>query len=151
MLQFKPDTDVALLNAMMHTIAHEGLVNEDFVKSRTIGYDDLKKNVAGYSPEAMAPVCGIPAETIKEVARLYAKARASMILWGMGISQHIRQRHAPADRVGHIPADRPSRPGDPSAARQNNVAGASDSGLIRVFPDYQRVDNAERAHRFEKL
>ncbi|MDB5904513.1 MAG: formate dehydrogenase subunit alpha, partial [Betaproteobacteria bacterium] len=89
MLQFKADTDVALLNAMMHTIVHEGLVNEDFVASRTSGYEELKKNVEGYSPEAMAPVCGIPAETIKEVARLFATSKGSMILWGMGISQHV--------------------------------------------------------------
>ena len=88
-LQFKPDTDVGLLNAIMHTIVHEGLVDEDFIRSRTIGYEELKRNVANYSPEAMAPVCGIPAETIKIVARLYAKSKSAMILWGMGISQHI--------------------------------------------------------------
>ena len=76
-------------NALMHTIVHEGLVDEDFIRSRTIGYGGMKRNVANYSPEAMAPVCGIPAETIREVARLYAKAKSSMILWGMGVSQHI--------------------------------------------------------------
>src|SRR5687767_10816992 len=77
MLQFKPDTDVALLNAMMHTIVQEGLVNERFVQDRTSGYEALKKNVAGYSPEAMAPVCGIPAETIREVARLFADRKST--------------------------------------------------------------------------
>ena len=75
-LQFKPDTDVALLNAMMHTIVEEGLVAESFVADRTSGYDELRKNVAGHSPEAMAPVCGIPAATIREVARLFATSRA---------------------------------------------------------------------------
>ncbi|MGH8730953.1 MAG: molybdopterin-dependent oxidoreductase, partial [Burkholderiales bacterium] len=88
-LQFKPDTDVALLNAMMHVIVHEGLVNEAFIASRTVGYDDLRKNVEGYSPEQMAPVCGVPAQIIREVARLYASSKASMIFWGMGISQHV--------------------------------------------------------------
>jgi len=154
-LQFKPDTDVALLNAMMHTIVHEGLVNGEFIKSRTLGYDELRKNVEGYSPEAMAPVCGIPAETIKEVARLYAKSTGSMILWGMGISQHIhgtdnaRCLIALCMMTGQI-----GRPGcglHPLRG-QNNVQGASDSGLIpMVFPDYQRVDNAEARARFEKL
>ncbi|MFN7085560.1 MAG: formate dehydrogenase subunit alpha [Burkholderiales bacterium] len=154
-LQFKPDTDVALLNAMMHTIVHEGLVNEDFIKSRTLGYDELRKNVEGYSPEAMAPVCGIAAETIKEVARLYAKSKGSMILWGMGVSQHIhgtdnaRCLIALCMMTGQI-----GRPGcglHPLRG-QNNVQGASDSGLIpMVFPDYQRVDNAEARARFEKL
>src|SRR5262245_51128795 len=155
MLQFKPDTDVALLNAMMHTIVHEGLVNEDFIKSRTIGYEDLKKNVAGYSAEAMAPVCGIPAETIKEVARLYAKAKSAMILWGMGISQHVhgtdnaRCLIALTMMTGQI-----GKPGSGlhPLRGQNNVQGASDSGLIpMVFPDYQRVDNADARARFEKL
>jgi len=155
MLQFKPDTDVALLNAMMHTIVHEGLVNEDFIKSRTVGYEELRKNVAGYSPEAMAPVCGIPAETIREVARLYATAKSAMILWGMGISQHIhgtdnaRCLIALTMITGQI-----GRPGTGlhPLRGQNNVQGASDSGLIpMVFPDYQRVDDAESRARFEKL
>src|SRR6266498_1162947 len=88
-LQLKPDTDVALLNAMLHTIVEEGLVDSAFVNSRTSGFDAIRKNVEGYSPEAMAAVCGVPAATIREVARLYAKSRASMILWGMGISQHV--------------------------------------------------------------
>jgi len=154
-LQFKPDTDVALLNAMMHTIVHEGLVNKDFIKSRTIGYEDLKKNVEGYSPEAMAPVCGIPAETIRKVARLYATSKGSMILWGMGISQHVhgtdnaRCLIALTLMTGQI-----GKPGSGlhPLRGQNNVQGASDSGLIpMVFPDYQRVDNADARARFEKL
>ncbi len=154
-LQFKADTDVALLNAMMHTIVHEGLVNEAFIAERTIGYEDLKKNVEGYSPEAMAPLCGVPAETIKEVARLYATSKASMILWGMGISQHVhgtdnaRCLIALTLMTGQI-----GKPGSGlhPLRGQNNVQGASDSGLIpMVFPDYQRVDNPEAHARFEKL
>ncbi len=154
-LQFKPDTDVALLNALMHVIVHEGMVDEDFIRSRTIGYEDLKKNVANYSPEAMAPVCGIPAETIKEVARLYAKSKGSMILWGMGISQHIhgtdnaRCLIALCMMTGQI-----GRPGTGlhPLRGQNNVQGASDSGLIPMFyPDYQRVVNDDARARFEKL
>src|SRR2546421_5901340 len=89
MLQFKPDTDVALLNAMIHTIIDEGLVNAEFVRERTSGFEALKENAKKFSPEAMAPVCGIPAETIREVARAFASSKGSMILWGMGISQHI--------------------------------------------------------------
>ena len=155
MLQFKPDTDVALLNAMMHTIVQEGLVNERFVQDRTSGYEELKKNVAGYSPEAMAPVCGIPAETIREVARLFATSKGSMILWGMGISQHghgtdnARCLIALCLMTGQV-----GRPGTGlhPLRGQNNVQGASDSGLIpMVFPDYQRVDNPDARARFEKL
>jgi formate dehydrogenase major subunit len=154
-LQFKADTDVALLNAMLHTIVEEGLVNQKFVRDRTSGYEALAANVKAFSPEAMAPVCGVPAETIREVARAYATSKASMILWGMGISQHIhgtdnaRCLIALAMATGQI-----GRPGSGlhPLRGQNNVQGASDSGLIpMVYPDYQRVDNPEAKGRFEKL
>jgi formate dehydrogenase major subunit len=154
-LQFKPDTDVALLNAMMHTIVHEGLVNEDFIKSRTIGYDELRKNVEGYSPEAMAPLCGIPAETIKEVARLYATSKGSMILWGMGVSQHVHGTDNARCLIALcLMTGQVGRPGTGlhPLRGQNNVQGASDSGLIpMVYPDYQPVGSDAVRARFEKL
>jgi formate dehydrogenase major subunit len=154
-LQFNPDADVALLNAMLYTIVDEGLVDEAFVHDRTTGYAALAENVKRYRPELMAPVCGIPAHTIREVARMYARSKASMILWGMGVSQHVhgtdnaRCLIALAMVTGQI-----GRPGTGlhPLRGQNNVQGASDSGLIpMVFPDYQRVDNPEARHRFEKL
>jgi formate dehydrogenase major subunit len=153
-LQFKPDTDVALLNAMMHVIIEENLVDAGFIADRTLGYAELAKNVQGYSPELMAPICGVPAETIREVARLYATSPASMILWGMGISQHIhgtdnaRCLIALALMTGQI-----GRPGTGlhPLRGQNNVQGASDAGLIpMMYPDYQRVDNPQSRERFSK-
>src|ERR1700674_4511640 len=154
-LQFKPDTDVALLNAIMHTIVEEGWVQESFVADRTNGFEALKANVAGYSPEAMAPLCGVPATIIREVARLYATSRCSMILWGMGISQHIhgtdnaRCLIAMAMMTGQI-----GRPGTRlhPLRGQNNVQGASDVGLIpMMFPDYMRVDDQQVRARFEAV
>jgi formate dehydrogenase major subunit len=154
-LQFNADTDVALLNAMMYAIVEEGLVDEAFVRDRTSGYEALRENVKKYSPEAMAPICGIPAPMIREVARLYATSKASMILWGMGISQHVhgtdnaRCLIALVLMTGQI-----GRPGTGlhPLRGQNNVQGASDSGLIPlVYPDYQRVDNPEAKKRFEQF
>jgi len=153
-LQFKPDTDVALLNAMMHVIVTEGLVDKEFIASRTIGYEELEKNVAEYSPEAMAPICGIDAGTIRYVARLYATSKGSMILWGMGVSQHVhgtdnaRCLIALSLMTGQI-----GRPGTGlhPLRGQNNVQGASDAGLIpMMLPDYQRVDNPAARARFEQ-
>jgi formate dehydrogenase major subunit len=153
-VQFKPDTDVALLNAMMNVIVSEGLVDADFIASRTIGYDELSANVAGYSPEAMAPICGVDAATIREVARLFATSKASMILWGMGISQHVhgtdnaRCLIALSLMTGQI-----GRPGTGlhPLRGQNNVQGASDAGLIpMMFPDYQHVSDNEVRARFER-
>ena len=154
-LQFNPDTDVAMLNAMLHVIVEEGLADQAFIKDRTSGYEALVENVKKFSPEAMAPICGIDAKTLREVARLYATSKASMILWGMGISQHIhgtdnaRCLIALALSTGQI-----GKPGSGlhPLRGQNNVQGASDSGLIPMFyPDYQRVGASQARERFEKL
>jgi formate dehydrogenase major subunit len=153
-LQFKPDTDVAMLNAMMNVIVSEGLVDDAFIAERTEGYEALRKNVAAYTPEAMAPVCGIDAETLRYVARLYARSKGSIILWGMGISQHVhgtdnaRCLIALALMTGQI-----GRPGTGlhPLRGQNNVQGASDAGLIpMMLPDYQHVTKPDVRARFEK-
>jgi formate dehydrogenase major subunit len=154
-LQFHADTDVALLNAMLHVIVEEGLVDQAFIADRTSGYAALAENIRKFPPEAMAPICGIDAATIREVARLYATSRASIILWGMGISQHVhgtdnaRCLIALALATGQI-----GKPGSGlhPLRGQNNVQGASDSGLIPMFyPDYQRVNTPEARRRFEAL
>ena len=153
-LQFKADTDVALLNAMMHVIVSEGLVDAAFIANRTSGFEALRANVEGYSPELMAPICGIDADTIRYVARLYATSKASMILWGMGVSQHVhgtdnaRCLIALSLMTGQI-----GRPGTGlhPLRGQNNVQGASDAGLIpMMFPDYQHVSSAGVRASFEK-
>jgi formate dehydrogenase major subunit len=154
-LPFHPDTDVALLNALLSVIVEEGLADEAFIRDRTSGYDALVENVRHFTPETMAPICGIDARTIREVARLYARSAASMIFWGMGISQHVhgtdnaRCLIALALSTGQI-----GKPGSGlhPLRGQNNVQGASDSGLIPMFyPDYQRVNAARARQRFESL
>ena len=146
-LQFNASTDVSLLNSMLHVIIEEGLTDDNFINERTTDYEALKANVADYSPEKMAAVTGIDADTLREVARLFATSKGSMIFWGMGISQHIhgtdnsRCLIALSMITGQI-----GRPGTGlhPLRGQNNVQGASDAGLIpMVFPDYQRVDNPD--------
>ena len=152
-LQFRPGSDVALLNALLHVIVTEGLGNESFLRQRADHFAALAANVQGYSPEAMAPICGIPAETLREVARAYATARSAMILWGMGVSQHVhgtdnaRCLIALATCTGQL-----GRPGTGlhPLRGQNNVQGASDAGLIpMMYPNYQRVDSPDARTWFE--
>ena len=143
MLQFRPGTDVALLNAIMSAIVEEGLYDEQYIAAFTENWDALKAHLAGFSPEKMAPLCGIEALVLRQVARDFATARAGMIFWGMGISQHIhgtdnsRCLISLALMCGHV-----GRPGTGlhPLRGQNNVQGASDAGLIPMFlPDYQSV------------
>jgi formate dehydrogenase major subunit len=154
-LPFRAGSDVALLNAMLHTVIEEGLTKPEFIAARTDGFEEVKARVAEFPPERMASVCGVPAETIREVAREYARAEASLIFWGMGISQHVhgtdnvRALISLALVTGQI-----GRPGTGlhPLRGQNNVQGASDVGLMPdVYPNYQAVGDADVRARFEKL
>ncbi len=154
-MQFKPDTDVALLNAMLFTIVEEGLVDQEFVEKRASNFEALKENVKNYSPEKMELICGVSASVIREVAREYATSKASMILWGMGVSQHVhgtdnaRCLIALASITGQV-----GKPGSGlhPLRGQNNVQGASDAGLIpMMFPNYQRVTDDYAREWFENF
>lgn len=154
-LQLRPGTDVLLLNAMMHVIIEENLQNQKFIDEHTDGYEGIVENVRDYSPEKVAPICCIPPETIREVARLYATAETAIIFWGMGISQHIhgtdnaRCLISLALMTGQI--GRTSTGLHPLRG-QNNVQGASDVGLIpMVYPDYQPVNDETVRKKFESL
>jgi len=151
-LQFTPGADVALLNSMLHVIVDEGLADAAFVADRTSGWEALAAHVRAFAPEAMAPLTGIDAATVRAVTRLYATSRASMILWGMGVSQHVhgtdnaRCLIALALATGQIGR---AGTGLHPLRGQNNVQGASDAGLIpMMYPDYQRVDDAAARQRF---
>jgi formate dehydrogenase major subunit len=154
-LQFKPGRDVALLNAMLCTIVEEGMVDIQYVQAHTEGFEALKAKVKDFTPEKMEPVCGIPAATIREVARLYARSERSIIFWGMGISQHThgtdnaRCLIALALVTGQV-----GRPGTGlhPLRGQNNVQGASDAGLIpMVFPDYRSVEDTSIRSGYEEF
>src|ERR1700686_2736444 len=152
-LAFKPGSDVAMLNAMLHTIITEGLTDQQYIAGYTEGFDDLKERIKEFTPEKMEPMCGIAADTIREVARMYARSRASIIFWGMGISQHVhgtdnaRCLIALALVTGQIGR---SGTGLHPLRGQNNVQGASDAGLIpMVYPDYQSVEKPLIREMFE--
>jgi formate dehydrogenase major subunit len=155
MLQFKPGSDVALLNALLNVIVAEKLYDEQYLQAHTSGFAALKQHVKDFTPEEMAPICGIDAQTLREVARAYANAERGIIFWGMGISQHThgtdnaRCLISLAMVTGHV-----GRPGTGlhPLRGQNNVQGASDAGLIpMMFPDYQFVETADIRQHFEDV
>lgn len=88
-LAFRPGSDVALLNALLHTIIEEELFDRQYVDAHTEGFAELRARIRDFAPERMEAVCGIPAATLREVARLYARARTAIIFWGMSIRQHV--------------------------------------------------------------
>ena len=143
MLQFRPGADVALLNAIMSVIVEEGLYDQAYIERYTENWEAEKQHLAGFAPEKMEELTGISAADIRAVARDFATAKAGMIFWGMGVSQHIhgtdnaRCLIALALMTGNV-----GKPGSGlhPLRGQNNVQGASDAGLIPMFlPDYQSV------------
>src|SRR6516165_6890689 len=154
-LRFNPGRDVAMLNALLHTIMEEGLTDRQYIQAHTEDFEKLREHIRDYSPEKMAPICGIDAATLRYVARAYARADRAIIFWGMGISQHVhgtdnaRCLIALALITGQI-----GRPGTGlhPLRGQNNVQGTSDAGAIpMVYPDYQSVEDPEVRARFEAL
>lgn len=153
MLQFKPGGDVSMLNAMMHVIVEEKLYDTQYIQAHTEGFEQLKKHLAAFTPEKMAEVCGIDAETLRIVARTYATAKASIIFWGMGISQHVHGTDNARCLIDlSLMCGQVGRPGTGlhPLRGQNNVQGASDAGLVPMFfPDYQLVTNDDVRSKFE--
>ncbi len=153
-LQQKPGTDVAVFQAMAHVIVTEKLYNEDFVARRTEGFEEYARSLAECTPEWAESISGVPAEFIRQAARMYATARAAAIYWGMGITQSV---HGTDNAIalsnlalltGHV--GRPGTGLNPLRG-QNNVQGCSDAGgLPNVFPGYQRVDDPAIRAKFER-
>jgi formate dehydrogenase major subunit len=153
MLQFKPGRDVAMLNALLNVIVTEGLYDKQYVQAHTVDFEELRDNVKDFAPEAMAPICGIDADTLRTVARTYAKAEAAIIFWGMGISQHVHGTDNARCLIAlSLVTGQVGRPGSGlhPLRGQNNVQGASDAGLIPMFyPDYNSVQKPETQKFYE--
>ena len=154
-LQFKPGTDVALLNAIMHSIVEENLYDKDYIVAHTEGWDEFKNHLKGFSPEKMSAICGVDATDIRQVARTFAGAKSAMIFWGMGISQHIHGTDNSRCLISlALMCGQVGRPGSGlhPLRGQNNVQGASDAGLIPMFlPDYQAVGDDNVRTKFDKV
>ena len=154
MIQFRPGSDVYLLNGMLNVIMEEELYDKQFIQGRTDNFEAVKEHVKSFTPEAMAKLTGVEPETIRTVAREYARAERAIIFWGMGISQHVhgtdnaRCLISLAMTTGQI-----GRPGTGlhPLRGQNNVQGASDAGLIpMVLPDYESVKDEKIRAKYEK-
>ena len=153
-LQQRNGTDVALFNGLMHVIWKEGLMDEEFIRSRTEGFDEFIKVIEKFTPEKTEEITGVPKEKIIEAARLYGSAERASIVYAMGITQHVTG----TDNVlslanmalltGNV--GRESTGVNPLRG-QNNVQGACDLGALpNVFPGYQKVTDPDARRKFEE-
>ncbi len=152
-VRIKPGSDVSFYNAVMHVILEEGLEDTDYIAKMTENVDALRELVARYTPEVASKICGISPERIRRVALTIGNAKAMLVFWGMGISQHVHGTDNARSLINlvlltgnmgrHGTGLHPLR-------GQNNVQGASDAGLIPiVYPDYQPVTDVATRERYE--
>ena len=153
-LRPKLGTNVAVLNGIANVIVAEGMANEAFIQARTQDYEAFKATIAKYTPEYVESISEVPAERIIEAARAYGKAQRGMLLWGMGITQHLTGVQGALALsnlmllTGHV-----GRPGAGfiPIRGQNNVQGTSDmQGQHNALPGYHGINNPEHRAKFEK-
>ncbi len=154
-LRQRPGSDVAWINGMLHVIIKEGLIDEEFIKNRTEGFDELRKVVEKYTPEYVEKQTGIKKEALVKAARIYGMAKKASIVYAMGITQHVQGTQMVmslanlAMATGNV--GRPSTGVNPLRG-QNNVQGACDVGVLpNVYPGYQKVSLPEIKEKFERL
>ena len=153
-LRIIPGTDIALLNGMARIIIDEGLLNEEFIREKTEGFEAWKASLEPFTPEYVERITGVPREDIARAARIYGSSRRAGIFYTMGITQHtcgtdnVTALANLVSLTGNI--GRPSTGINPLRG-QNNVQGASDAACLpNVYPGYQRVDDADVRKKFEQ-
>src|SRR6266540_4101533 len=155
MMQFKNGADVAMLNAMLNVIVTEELYDKQYVQTYVEGFGPFAESIKDFTPDEMAPICGLDADTLRKVARTFARAESAIIFWGMGVSQHTHGTDNARCLIAlSLICGQIGRPGTGlhPLRGQNNVQGASDAGLIPMFfPDYRSVEAADAKGAFESL
>lgn len=153
-LALKGGTNMILVNAFGNVLINENLYDKDFVANHTDNFEEYKKIVEPYTPEYAEKYTNIPADAIRQAMREYAKAKDSMILYGMGVCQFsqavdvVKGLASLALLTGNL--GRPNV-GIGPVRGQNNVQGACDMGALPdVYPGYQKVTNPQIREKFEK-
>ena len=158
-LKLRPGTNVAFANGMMNVFINEGLIDEEFIKTRTEGFEELKQIVMEYTPERVAHICRIDPEDLKKAARIYAKAKKAPIIYCLGVTEHstgtegVMSMSNMAMMVGKLGR---SGCGVNPLRGQNNVQGACDMGAQpNDYPGYQKITidgkpNMPVIEKFEK-
>ncbi len=163
-LAIRPGTDVALYNAMIYEFIRNGFIDQDMVENyltfqegdaeRT--FEDLKRHVAQYTPDRVAPICGVDARQIEEVAYLFAASEATMSIWTMGLNQQaqgtaanrlVNAMHLLTGHIGRPGATPFSLTGQPNAG-----GGVRDTGaLAHALPNGRLVANPQHRAEMEDL
>ena len=153
-IQVRPGFNIPVLNGMMHVILKEGLHDPDYIAERCEGFEEFASSIEKFTPEHVEELTGVPADTIREAARIYAGSKPASILYAMGVTQHTQGTDAVkclanlAMLTGNVGIEG----GGVNPLRgQNNVQGACDmGGLPNVVTGYQKVTDDEAMAKFDE-
>ena len=153
-VQFKTGTDVALMNGMIKVIIDNDLQDDEFIKNRTKGFDELKETVQKYDLETVSEITQIAPEVIEELAIEYAKADKAAIVYSLGITEHshgadnVMSTANLAMLTGNIGRE---GTGVNPLRGQNNVQGACDMGALPSdYVGYRKVADQETTDWFNE-
>ena len=145
-LPVAPGTDLVLLNALAHVILEEGLEDRGYIEAHTSGYDAFAELVEHYDPDTASGICGIDADTIRNVARLYGRAGAAMTIWTMGINQstHGSDGVVAINNLNLITGNI-GKPGGSSLSitGQCNAMGTREWSSCSGLPGYRALENEQ--------
>jgi predicted molibdopterin-dependent oxidoreductase YjgC len=152
-LRLKPGTNIALINGLLNIIISENLVDHDFINNRTEGFEEVRKIAERYTPDVVSNITDISIDDLYLAARLYGTSNTAMILYGMGITQHVDGTDnvmALANLVMATGNVGKENAGLCPLRGQNNVQGACDMGALpNAFPGYQSVNDKNFRNNFE--
>jgi formate dehydrogenase major subunit len=151
-LALKVGSDIALLNGLMNVLIAEDLYDREYVKTCCNGFEELREKVKAYSPEQVAGICGVGAETLRQTARRLAAVKPAMLIYTLGITEHTCgvNNVVSCANLQMLLGNVGFECGGVNPLRgQNNVQGACDVGALPdVFPGYQRVDDPKAQAKF---
>ena len=146
-LPLRPGSDIALLNAMLHVLWRENLLDTRFVAEHTTGWDRLQPLIERYPPERGAALTGLSSEIIVAAALRFGRARGALSLWSMGINQsHIGTDKNAAILNLHLATGQIGRPGAGPfslTGQPNAMGGRETGGLAHLLPGYRLVASPE--------
>ena len=153
-LPLKPRSDIALLNGMAHVLIREGLINREYIAAHTNGFEELKAQLAEYTPDHVAQITGLSAETIVKTALLYGNAKAAFIGWTMGVN-HSTQGAETVNVINNLAllTGQIGRQGASpfSITGQCNAMGTRESGFTSSLPGYRKFEKQEHRQQLAAL
>ncbi len=149
-VRFRPGTDVGLIWGILWHVFENGWEDKEFIRQRVWGMDQIKAEVAKWTPEETERVTGVPGSQLRRVARTMANNRPGTVIWCMGGTQHTNgNNNTRAYCVLQLALGNMGREGGGTNIFRghDNVQGATDLGVLsHTLPGYYGTSEGAWKH-----